>query len=343
MSSVRRLAIFATVLLAAAYGAYWFHVAGQMRKAVEDWASDRRAQGWLVTWDDLSVGGFPGAVTLRVTSPILAAPGGWNWRGERLEAAASPFLLRRLRLSAPGRHTLGLGPWQVQAATPDLHGELMFDSAGALLSTRLVATGLTLQEPAVSVEALALSLRRPQDPPAGDRAPSLLFSASLGGLTLPDLPGLVMERRVARAELAGQVSGAVPPSAPLAAAVRTWSAAGGTVEVSRVAVDWPPVELEGEGTLAFDPQMQPLAAFSTRLRGYDGLMDALSRHGMVQPDAANAAKMMLSLLAKPDNQGRAAIQVPLTVQSGGLWLGPARVADVPPLSWPDGARPGQEP
>lgn len=163
------------------------------------------------------------------------------------------------------------------------------------------------------------------------QTPTLAFHLSAQGVELPPLPGLLMERRVTLAEIGGRVLGELPSLRP--SAIVAWSAAGGTVELDRVALDWAPLGLEGEGTVALDTRLQPLAALTARVSGWGSFMDRLARAGMVEQGPAAAAKMLMSLMSKPDTLGRPAVPVPVTLQDGLLYVGPARVLTVPPLPW----------
>lgn len=309
--------------LAGAYTAYWFHAAGQVHKAVLAWADEKRAAGWQVRWTDLSMHGFPSRVAMRLREPALAAPGGAAWRAEALTAVSSPFDGDRVRIDAAGRHEIAAGFWHAEITAATLTVDLTLAS-GRLREAAIAASGLA-SPGGGTADSLTVS--------AIPTEAGLSFSATATGFRLDEPSWTVLDPLIARAEVAGRIAGPLAPG-PLTEAVERWSAAGGTVEVERLMLDWPPITLEADGTMALDPQMQPLAAFSAKVRGYGQLMDNLARAGIVEPGAAEAAKMLLALMAKPDSHGRPAVPVPLTVQSGRLWLGPAPVAQFPPLIWP---------
>lgn len=333
---VLAIALAAVLLSGAGYAAYWFHVAGELRKGVESWAEQRRAVGWQVAWRDIATTGFPGRVRLRLARPALARTGGLAWQAETLEAAALPWELTRVSLAAPGRHHLAWGGNAAELTATGLDGVLDLDRSGRLRELALTGGGLTLESAgtALAADGISLTVRALDVAAPGHDSETVRFAAAAHGITLPDLPGLMLERRLALAEINGRVLGAIP-AAPPATAILAWAEDGGTVEIDHLALDWSPMALEADGTLALDPRGQPLAALSARVRGFPELMDRLAAAGTLDPGAAAAAKMMLSLMAKPDRAGRPAVPVPVTVQDGGVWLGPARVAWMPPIEWPD--------
>lgn len=340
--SSRRIALVilaAVVLAAAGYTAYWFHVAGEMRKGVEAWATQQRAEGWRVTWADLDIRGFPTTIRARILTPHLVSPAGIGWSAESVSASASPFDLTDLDLSAPGRHTVQWheGPAATITAA-EATGRLNLARGGQIEDLSLFAVRVSAADgtgQAVEAAAIALSIDPlPTVRPGHDTA-TANFSGSIQDLVLPPVPALLMEPRIALVEIAGRVMGPLPPGEALPA-LRAWSADGGTIEIDRLILDWEPMTLAAEGTLAFDNDLQPLIALSARVRGYGQLMDRLAAAGTIDQRAADAAKLLLSLLAQPDSQGQPAIPVPVTLQDGTLFLGPAPVARVPPIQWPEG-------
>ncbi|MCR6633102.1 MAG: DUF2125 domain-containing protein [Magnetospirillum sp.] len=336
--SVRRIvALFAAALVVAAagYGIYWFHVAGSLRKGLERWADQRRAEGWTVAWDVVETGGFPLHLRLDLAAPRVTHPTGASWRTDRLVAHAEPFDWTRLRLDAPGLHHLAWpgGEATVEAATAqaqvntDRHGRL--EDATLLLST-VTVTGATAEP--LRADGVAVTWDPLVTVNATHTTPIARFSTTVHGVTLPALPGLPLDRAIGLVEVTGHVLGEVPAAPPIEALAR-WSADGGTVELDHVSLEWAPMALEAQGTLALDPAGQPLASLAAKVRGFGPLMDRLTEAGTVPADTANAAKMVLSLMARPDSKGRPAVPVPISVQDGALYLGPAQVARMPPVNW----------
>lgn len=334
----RVLAIFVVALAVAGLGytAYWFHVAGLLRKGLESWADHRRADGWTVEWSAMTTGGYPLHVRLELDSPHLANGRGLAWEADRLTGHADPFNWTRLRLAAPGRHQLDGPGGRLDLTMVSARAELNLDINGVLQDTTVLVEGLTAT--GATVEPLTIAgLALVWDPLPATAAvnhatASVRFSATAHGILLPAFPGLPLDRHVTLAEITGRIMGTLPKGS-LAESLPRWSADGGTVELDHVTLEWEPLALEADGTIALDPQGQPLAALAARMRGFGPLMDRLAETGTMEPSAANAAKMVLSLMAKPDSKGRPAVPVPISLQDGTLFLGPAQVTKVPPIRW----------
>lgn len=335
---VRRIiALFAAALVVAGLGytAYWFHAAATLRKSLEGWAEARRAEGWQVGWDELRTGGYPLHLRLELAAPRVVAADGRAWRGDTLSANAAPFDWTRLRLTTAGRHQVAAGGVEAVLDMDSARADVNLDHDGTLEDATLLVSHLTAAtanaEP-LRVGGLVLTwdplpVARPDHTTATVR-----FSATAHDVVLPALPGLPLDRAIGLAEVTGRVMGAVPDG-PAAEALARWSAEGGTVELDHVTLEWAPMALEAQGTLALDPTGQPLASLTTRMRGFGPLMDRLADSGAIPADTASAAKMVLLLMAKPDAKGRPAVPVPVSLQDGSLFLGPARVARVPPINW----------
>lgn len=329
----RVLVLFAAALVVAGagYTAYWFHAAGLLRKSLEHWAEQRRAAGWVAEWERLDAIGYPLHLRLVVERPRLTAPQGFGWTTGRVTASAQPLNLTRLRLVAEGAHDLawpgGAGRLEARRVRADLN--LML--AGGLDDATLFVEGASFSglgpEP-VTADGVVLSWDPLAVAKPNHTTPTVRFSATAHGIALPALPGLPLDRAIGLAELTGRIKGVLPP-APPAEALARWSAEGGTIEVDHVSLEWPPMELEAQGTLALAPDGRPQGALTARVRGFAPLMDRLVQAGTIPADTASAAKMVLMLMSRTDSKGRSAVPVPVNIQDGSLFLGPARIAPIP--------------
>lgn len=323
--------VAALTVLAAAYSAYWFHVAGTLRKSLDEWAARVTAHGGLAEWDKVRTTGFPFRLTLTLTAPRLAL-NGFGWQAEGVRAQASPFDLTQVTVTAPGRHHLNSAHGDVDLTAQGLTGFLSLDRAGRFEAGLLEADGLATGGWLVGRGELSIT---PLDVAAIDhQTATLRATLTAREVTLPDDLPVLLGRTIAAIDLAAGWKGALPADARRGS-LMDWAAAGGTVELTRLGIEWGKVALDGEGTLALDPAGQPLAALTTRVRGLPVLLDQLAASGLIQPDAANAMKFLLMMLSKPDAQGRPAITAPVSLQGGAVYLGPALLTRIPPIIWPE--------
>ncbi len=343
MSIRLRLAGLSTAVLVlagcGAYTAYWFHVAGQLRKGVEDFAAQRRADGWRLEFGRAALFGFPRAVGLDLGAVSLATPSGIQWSSEavRLRVPGLDPLGPSLELGtshnlALGGDSLG-GAWRGIVTTSGATVRLRVDGDGDLQAFAFEAGRLALEQPGAGpllAGHLAISYQWLNPPDPGHEKPSARFTLETRDVEMSLPADLPLNRRLEVVQVEGRVMGTIPEEAPLSA-LAAWSNAGGNIELDRVAVDWAPLSLEGDGTFAFDPALQPLVATTARIRGWNEIMGRLVQAGLMEPGVASAAEMILAILARPDPQGRPTLTLAVTLQDGYLYAGQARLFKVPPL------------
>lgn len=329
--SVRRLSlvlIAATVVAALAYTLYWFYAAGQGRNQLERWAETRRQAGWDVAWDEITDNGFPWRLSLTLGNPRLTTPAGLHWRAATLTLSTAPLWPRPLHLSTRGRQTITIAGHDRSVDVSALAATVTAGTLDAHLHDLQGADDLRIGDLALSLTAL------PPHPDPNAHPASWRFALSAHDIGLPVVPLADLDRSLGLLEVSGRVMGAIPATSPVAAIIG-WSKQGGVVELDRIALDWPPMGLEGNGTAALDPNGQPLIALSTHLHGFAALMDRLGQSGAIDAGTARTTKTILGLMAKPDQRGRPVIPAPITVQEGSLYLGPARIAAFPSIPWAD--------
>ncbi|MDO8605999.1 MAG: DUF2125 domain-containing protein [Phaeospirillum sp.] len=331
-----RLRVIAFVLLgliAAGFTAYWFHVAGELRKGIEAFAAQRRAEGWTVEMGAIDTGGFPRAVIARLGRVGLRSPAGLSWHGEGLVITIPLLDPLNIAIDLPGLHDLGGLGWSGIVSAGAAQVRLRLRTDGEMAGLAFTATALALEQPGIdplTLDGAAITFERLNPPDPGHEHPSAGLTLALRGLGLPDISGLPLARRIERFQVEARVMGEIAGSPPLAA-LAAWSADGGIVELDRIALDWPPLALEADGTLALDPKFQPLLATHAHVRGWGEFVVRLVQAGLVEQGMASAAQVMLAILARPDSQGRPTLSLPLTVQDGILSAGQVRVMQVPRL------------
>lgn len=335
MTSRRFLAAIAAaaVTVAIAYGAYWFAVGGMIRDGIADWAEARRAQGFVLAYEDLSIGGFPGRFIVTLTRPSIARPAsgggaGWRWSTPRLAAEARPFALDRIAVALPETQRLDYqrgGEGRLIEATIERGVAHVVLIDGFPASLAIEADGVALATPrgVFSLAGLTALIRR-------GLGTMLAVEIDARGLILAPDAKAVLGREIAVIGVTASHDGALP-EALSGPALAAWSAAGGTVEIERLAVQWGAIEVAAEGTLTLDGKLRPEAAFSAEIAGYGGLLDGLAESGRMKPRDASFAKTFLNLMAKKKS-GRRVIKVAVTAQNGKLFVGPLPLLKLAPIT-----------
>ncbi len=113
-----------------------------------------------------------------------------------------------------------------------------------------------------------------------------------------------------------------------------WREQGGNVPVEELRIYRSSVKLDGEGYITLDQTLQPEGEIKVKVSGLDDLIHEFVQNGSLGEKQAIMAQSLLNLMShKDETTGINAINTALRVQSGGIYLGPMRIASVPEWKW----------
>ena len=329
------IALVLLLVLVGAYGAFWFIVSGRIEDDVVAQASSLRRQNLDLSWTAIRVGGFPFAFDVRLSEARLrgtATAPPPEMRAPVLFASARPWNFRDLHLSAPD----GLSAAAGAEPLPKLNAQTA-TGAVAVGSEGDITVWLTLDQvnadlpEHVSTDQANLWVILPAQSPQTHTERALALAADLRGLQLPTTPA-PFKGAVDDLGFGATVMGAIPSGPPRQAATG-WRDSGGTVELDQFALRWGGLAVNGSGTLALGPDLQPIGAFSGAVSGIDELINALAAAGRLRLGDLTIARIALAALAKPGANGRPEISTSFTIQDGQMFLGPAKLGPVPRIDW----------
>ena len=179
---------------------------------------------------------------------------------------------------------------------------------------------------------LKLGLNPPSKPAQSDRDTGLSLWLSAANLTFTPTKPLPLSDMIAKLDMDLRVMG-TPPDFTQEAEVRAWNEASGIIEIDRLNAQWGPLSLALKGTVGLTPDLQPEGAFSGRVDGLNEALDELAADGQISKKQRALLATSMDSLARPAFGHTSGPIVPITVQSGGLFLGPVRLFDLPPLTW----------
>ncbi|MCR9221718.1 MAG: DUF2125 domain-containing protein [Alphaproteobacteria bacterium] len=353
MTSRRPLLIALLVLSAAVggYGAYWWAAAAQAERAIDRWIADWRAAGYTVDAGTRSLGGFPGVVTIGHDAVRLSDPEDvWGWRGERLVFEVRPWAPTDYRLELIGAHRLH-APVAGERAHFHLDaaravGGAEIDLSGRLRRVTVTFDALSLASPDLALEAAAqrliATLDLPAEPPRSAEETTAELMLTGDGVQLPARYAGPLGDRIERVSARLHVLGPAP-QAGLRQTLTAWRDAGGRVETPWLRVGWGPLGLDAEGALSLDEALRPVGAYQARISGLDRAIDRFREAGLIEPGAARLLAGGARLLARAGADGRRYIDMPVTAENGGLFIGPVRVAYLPPVIAPPAGAAGVPP
>ncbi len=330
-------------LLVAGYTAWWLSAAADLRDRTLAWVEQRRADGWHLTYGDVTRRGFPFALGVRFDDAVIAPHDhAWQWTLARLRFNAPLVGTRPPRVAAGGDQTFEfstgstIGRWSGRAQ------QMSFDIQPAdswMPNGRLAIRDLTLAGDGGDAVAVGrLDFLSTGDPAAAASAEVSTWAARLTAekMLLPRALDGGCGRDLDVFDVEGGLYGALSPS-PWPPALARWRDSGGVVEIERIRLVCGPLTIDGEGTLALDGKGQPIGAMSTHIQGYDAVLDRLAAAQTIDPHVAAAAKILLRALARSNADGATTLSAPLSLQDRALSLGPVTLLRLQPVYWLDQA------
>jgi hypothetical protein len=320
------------VVVAGAYTAYWYIVAGQIEDGVAAWAQSARAEKIDVSWQKIDVGGYPLAFRVELENATFrdrAVTPSPEFRIPSIAGTADPWDFADWRLTVPQGFTADLTSAdtkpQMKLTVETGQGTVSSGREGAWSSwLRLRHANVSAGARVKVSTADAWLTHAPTDP-------KLAVAVNARQVELPAAIGPLGEM-IEELDFAVTVKGAMP-SGTLSEALAVWRDAGGRIELDKLQLKWGALGATATGTIMLDPQLQPTVALSGAIQGYDQILTLLTETGRMRPTDAGLARIALNLLAKPGPDGKPEIKTPFTIQNGQMFLGPAKLGRAPYLTW----------
>ena len=330
--------LIALLVLVAAYSAFWRIAAGRIADGLLAWRQAESARHIDASWRAMRVTGFPSAFRVVLDNTVLRERA-WHpapeLRFRSFAASARPWNLRNWTLSAPDGMSAELAAAGARPAlwlkAQSVTGLAFFARPGGgwlWFNLRGVAAEVAGPIPIQSAEAWVIL---PARPPKADTDTNFGLALDLKQVGVAR-PPVGFAAAIDRLAFALTLRGPVPDG-PLVPAVAAWRDAGGTIDVDNFRLDWSGVGVIANGTLALDQNLQPTAAFSGGIEGFGVVLNAMVAADQLTPEQAALAQIALTSLAKPGPDGRPQIMAPFTIQSGKMFLGPARLGRAPRIVW----------
>ena len=316
----------------AGWSGFWFHIAEKVRTELQRHA-DENSQTREWTHRELEISGFPFRIRVDLSQPRLALrrpPREFHWQTEHIKAVGHPWQPRHILFDLAGQHLF-------TATRKASQHSLTFDSSEALASMKTDAQGmparLSLDSKAIRLRydgAAAVEAKRLQihARPAPDAPDSVDVALRGDGLEVnPGVLSVEFPHTVKLVDLQTTVTGLLKGDASpqnLAA----WRDDGGTLEITKLHLQWGDMDIDASGSLALDDQMRAIGALTARIKGHDQLLDIAVASGAMDKDHLMAARAVLGLLAAAAG---GVLSVPVRLQDGKLFLGPAPIARLTPI------------
>jgi hypothetical protein len=342
---IARLIAFVALGLAAIWGGFWIVSALRYNKVIDGWIENQKAAGYDVSFDERRLGGFPlhvlitfdnlnwkntDAIVLHADHMALRAK---LWRWNIYDAKFNGHVALTAAL-AGGAQSFNLSGDDGRA-----HVELDADGFWRLSRVTLADAQIGI-EPNYLVVAkqLSASVERPDQPPKTHTETGLIVAAGANNLTLPSTVPTPFGNKMAAFAVSLRVMDNMPDFRKRES-VDAWNKDSGVVEFDNLHMDWGPLNITAKGTMGFDDALQPEGAFAGALVGHEALLKALTDYGFVPARQTAMLQSALTMFAKPSKSGAPGIDMPITVQLGGIFMGPIKIFGFPEIIWPTAGTP----
>jgi hypothetical protein len=314
----------------AAWSGGWFYKAGQLREEIQQRASQSsQAREWA--YRGMTITGFPFRLQVDLNSPRVALRGQKReifWTTDQIKAVGHPWQPHHILFDLTGRHQFKTGPAGQKR-------ELTLDSSEAMAS---VETDADNRPERLSLDIKEIALRHNGDPALrGERlqlhsrpTPGMPdgLDLAVNGKALEVAEGalpfniVALPRTAKLVDLQATVTG-LPEGGITLGGLPQWRDGGGTLEIKKLRLQWGDMDISATGSLALDGEMRPIGALTAQIKGHDQLLDIAAANHMMDEDDMVTARAVLGLLAAA---GGGVLSVPVRLQDGQLFLGPAAIA-----------------
>ena len=329
------IVVYFLVVLLGGYAVWWYVVASQFEKNITIWIEQQRALGVEATFEKISQKGFPGSVHFSIKKPKIQTSGqrGWAWSGDVLNLSLKPWTIHRLMFNIAGPHQ-----WELHKPA----GVAIFEGTSKKWSGVLTLEKGAPDQISISLNAFEIRDVNVNDNfqvteadisifEISDQAPSFKFRIS--GIELPEMAQSPLGRDVRHVDAKGHFTGRFElgkwPDVLVA-----WRDSGGNLDFKSLDLDYPPLRVRGDGTVALDSHMQPVGVFALKADGVFETVDALYNQGLIPMGTSFATKIALGVFtAKSVNSESSDLDMALTLQGQTLYAGTFKLLNIAPIRW----------
>ena len=325
--------IVAIIALPLLWAGYWFFGSYGLKAGIDEWLTDRRADGWQVEYSDLGVRGFPNRFDATVTDLQLTDPdGGISW--------SAPFF-QMLSLSYKPNHWIAVWPESHSFSTP--YQNIAISSTDTKASVVVGPdTLLPLQRGTVVIQNAVLTSSQNWDIEVDQ------VSASIRELDLPNQYGIAMEVNSLtpsvslrnwldeKQNLPSKIENiAIDFTTRLTAPIDRKmidTARPQVVELSitQAKATWGEMLFRATGDITVNERGQMSGELQISAKNWREMLQVAVSTGAIPAEMAGAAEFGLGLIARLNGSDKT-LDAPLSLSNGKMSLGPIPLGTAPNL------------
>lgn len=329
-----RWLVIAAISAALAWAGYWWIGARAHEVAWTTWLEERVEDGWRAEFEDLSVRGFPNRFDTAFTDLRLADPHrDWSWHVPRMAVLALSYRPTEVIAVWPEHQTIEIGDQTLGVTADTLKASISVSPTLDLPVERMIleAENLALvstTDAQTRLSSLIATLTREEEAlyDAGFEAKSMSLPAAYAD-RVKDVAGL--PKVFERLRLRTKVQYDRPWDRP---AIEGLTPALQHMEVTEFVARWGKLDLRATGDLRFDTSGVPSGHLDLRAENWRQMLPLLTAAGVIPEAMQSTVETGLGLLARLSGNADT-LDVPLTISSGEMRLGPVPLGPFPQL-WP---------
>lgn len=124
------------------------------------------------------------------------------------------------------------------------------------------------------------------------------------------------------------------PKSDYAEDLHVWRHKGGRLEIMSAALQKGALNIDGEGVITLDEQLQPAGQLDLNVSGYIEFIAWMQQRHLIRSRDALIAGAVMAGLSSADANGGRTVTMPLTLRNRQLSAGPLEIATLPALDWP---------
>ena len=342
--------LFSTIVVVGLWSALWFGVATLTKKEISGWIATQGAYGNIISYENVSLSGYPSRIIVRYDKPQLKTTKPYNilWGIEHLTINVKPWAPWKGLATVDGKTNITLSSvsadynFNGKIEKFDLMvnpGQFLFDSINMkIIKPDLVGSitkfGATVGE-TVSFSADEINIKAKTNPWAQSKDAVITMAVNAKNMVLPWLDNMPISNRIDFADIAFKVSGSLAPNGNgnVVTMLTDWRDGGGKVFVDNLTVHGHPLGFSGGGNIFLDKNLQPAGRMSAKISGLLPTINRFRDLGLIRDSDAVVAKMTLAALSQKTSDGKSFLNLGLEIKDRVVYLGPIGIGELPPMNW----------
>jgi hypothetical protein len=330
---MRRL-ISGLVVVAALAAGWWAFYAWSTQRVVATWLEARSAEGWLVNYSDLSVGGFPTRFETDLVDLELADPEtGWVWTAPNLTLSQRIFRPDHLRADWPAEQGLASPTERLTIRAEVMRSEIVLQPAA-----RFALDASATEMRGVEVESSAgWSMRLPQGRLTGQRVADTddIYDVDFvaDGLVPPAPMAAILDPAGVLPEAIGQViySARMGFDRPWdLRAIEDRRPQITRLDLEEMSASWGEMLFRAAGTLDVDARGEPEGEIAVRAENWRAMVELAVNAGALPAQLQGSIEGVLGVVAGLSGRSED-IDATLSFRDGRVFLGPLPLGPSPRL------------